>query len=162
MLISWNAACQRAGSPGTEPNTFSPPTSTSTTSLLSLFSHKCHVPVQLPLSLLALLAPSRSSTTHETGEPPSPLPPSGSPIILLRPPDRRHSFPSCSCCCCCPAVALRIQNRSLTSAWLLEYANLPRIKGTLGIDTHTRTHTLIRSIKTQNCRNVVHRGQTTS
>ncbi|KAK9530037.1 hypothetical protein VZT92_011573 [Zoarces viviparus] len=82
VLISWNAECQKAGSTGTKPNAFSPPNTT-----LTLFSYERHVPSPTHFSL------SLSSTTHETGEPPSPLPPTGSAITLPRPPDRRHSFP---------------------------------------------------------------------
>lgn len=42
---------------------------------------------------------------------------------------RTNGIPSpCCCCCCCPAVAPDIQNRSLTSAWLLEYGKVPRIQ----------------------------------
>lgn len=42
----------------------------------------------------------------------------------------------CCCCCCRPAVAPDVQNRSLTSAWLLEYTDIPRIKSTQGTVTH--------------------------
>lgn len=114
VLISWNVACQKAGSTGTKPNASHPPA----------LPRPC---TTLPLPLLGIMSPSHSlslSLSHETGEPPSPLPPKGSALVLARPPDRRIPSPRC-CCCCWPAVGVGIQNRSLTSAWLLEYADVP-------------------------------------
>lgn len=136
VLISWNVACQKAGSTGTKPNAFSPPsTTTNTTLTLPLFSPS-HVPSPTPpfsphCSLsLSLPQPMKQESRH---------------LRFLRqdqrslcPGLRTDGIPSpCWCCCCWPAVAPGIQNRSLTSAWLLEYADVPRIKGTQGIDTCT-------------------------
>lgn len=137
VLISWNAACQRAGSTGTKPNAFSPPSTTTTTIFtLPLFSlsHERHVPSPTapysPRSSLSLPQPMKQESRH---------------LRFLRqdqrsfcPGLRTDGIPSpCCCCCCWPAVAPGIQNRSLTSAWLLEYADVPGIKGTQRIDTCT-------------------------
>lgn len=142
-----------------------PPPPLSLFSLMSVMS-----PVQLPLSLLASLSLSL----------PLPVKQESRHLRFLRqdhrsfcPGLRTDGIPSppCSCCCCCPAVAPGIQNRSLTSAWLLEYANFPRIKGTQRMDTYTlapansfvHTETKIHSnAEMQKCRNAVHKGQTTS
>lgn len=88
VLSSWNAACMKAGSTGTKPNAFTPLPSAATNLTLPFMMS----PVQLSFTPHISLSLSLSSTTHETGEPPSPLPPTGSAITLPRPPDRRHSF----------------------------------------------------------------------
>lgn len=56
---------------------------------------------------------------------------------------RTDGIPSPCCYCCWPAVVLGIQNRPLTSVWLLEYAVVPRIKRNTE-DRHTHpVHTFI-------------------
>lgn len=112
-----------------------PPAPPPTPLSLSLFSLPLMSPVQLPLSLLTALSLSL----------PQPMKQESRHLRFLRqdqrslcPGLRTDGIPSpCWCCCCWPAVAPGIQNRSLTSAWLLEYADVPRIKGTQGIDTCT-------------------------
>lgn len=146
VLISWNAACQKAGSTGTKPNAFSPPTpphptptsTTTTSTTLPLLSHECHVPSPTPP-----FSPHSSLSLS----PPQPMKQESRHLRFLRqdqrslcPGLRTDGIPSpCCCCCCWPAVAAGIQNRSLTSAWLLEYANIPRIKGTQRMDTYALT-----------------------
>lgn len=140
VLISWNVACQRAGSTGTRPNAFGlhppPPPPIHhhhhhSYSLLSLSS--APTPPSLSLSLCLPQPMKQEESCH---------------LRFLRP-DQRSLCPGLRtdgipspCCCCWPAVAEGIQNRSLTSAWLLEYADVPRIKGTQRIDTHTHTQRL--------------------
>lgn len=127
-LISWNAACQNAGSTGTEPNScapppHSPPAPPPPPSALTPLSHECHVPLPVP----PLSSPSR-----ETGEPPSPLPATGSAVTLLRPLDGRHSCPPAPAAVAVRLLRLSVQNRSVTSERLLEYSDFPRIKRTQG------------------------------
>lgn len=99
-------------------------------SLSLLPSFERHVPSPTPSLSFSLPQPMKQESRH---------------LHFLRqdqrslcPGLRTDSIPSpCCCCCCWPAVAPGIQNRSLTSVWLLEYANVPRIKGTQRIHTHT-------------------------
>lgn len=114
-----------------------PPNTTTTNTTLTLFSlsHERQVPSPTPPFLSSLLSLS----------PPQPMKQESCHLRFLRqdqrslcPGLRTDGIPSpCCCCCCWPAVAAGIQNRSVTSAWLLEYANVPRIKRTQRIDTHT-------------------------
>lgn len=124
------------------------PTSTTTTTstTLPLLSHECHVPSPTPP-----FSPHSSLSLS----PPQPMKQESRHLRFLRqdqrslcPGLRTDGIPSpCCCCCCWPAVAAGIQNRSLTSAWLLEYANIPRIKGTQRMDTYalTKANSFIRT-----------------
>lgn len=98
-------------------------------SALPPLSHECHVPLPVPL----LSSPSR-----ETGEPPSPLPATGSAVTLLRPLDGRHSFPPAPGAVAARLLRLSVQNRPVTSERLLEYSDFPRIKRTPGGDMSVR------------------------